>query len=117
MTSDETGLADALSPVDLPEPPAPLPHGLAWTSRAIAVATVFLALTNAHAIRGWAYQLPPTDYSAPVVSAAESWFDAMDSIGLNRPVEAVHGWWQSVKDRRFAGQASAGTSESRSAEQ
>jgi hypothetical protein len=117
MTSDGKGLADALSPVDLPEPPVPLPNGLAWTCKAIAVATIFLVFTNAHAIRGWAYQLPPTDYSAPVVTTAEIWFDAMDSIGLNRPVEAVHGWWQSVKDRRFAGQASAGSSDLRSAAQ
>lgn len=95
------GLADALSPVDLPEPGKPLPNGLAWTSKAIAIATLFLAVANAHAIRSWAYQLPPTDYSAPVVTAAERWFDAMGGVGLNRPVEAVHAAWERLRASAF----------------
>jgi hypothetical protein len=101
---DPTGLAHTLSPVDLPDPPAPLPHGLSWTSQVIAVATLVLALLNAHAIRGWSYQLTPNAWSAQAVAAAEAWYDAVDRIGLNRPVEAMHDDWQALKDRRFGEQ-------------
>jgi len=98
---DPTGLAHTLSPVDLPEPAVPLPHGLRWTSTAIAVATLVLGLLNAHTLRSWSYQLPPNDYSARVVRVAEAWYDLADEAGLNRPVEAMHGWWQAAKDARF----------------
>ena len=98
---DPTGLAHTLSPVDLPPPAEPLPHGLRWTSVAIAVATLFLALFNAHTLRSWSYQLPPNEQSARVVRLAETWYDLADAAGLNRPVEAMHGWWQAVRDARF----------------
>jgi hypothetical protein len=101
---DPTGLSHTLSPVDLPDPPEPLPHGLRWTSQVIAVATLVLALLNAHAIRSWSYQLPPNSWSAQAVTAAEAWYDALDRLGLNRPVEAMHDDWQSLKDKRFGGQ-------------
>jgi hypothetical protein len=100
-------LADTLSPVDLPDPPTPLPHPLRWTTTAIAVATLLLALLNANAIRGWSYQLTPNAYSARIVAAAEAWYDAVEPVGLNRPVEAMHGWWQKVKNLRFEDQDSA----------
>jgi hypothetical protein len=95
------GLAQSLSPVDLPEPPVPLPHGLRWATMVIAWATLVLALLNAHALRSWSYQLPPSAASAQVVTAAESWFDLVDQAGLNRPVETMHGWWQGARDARF----------------
>lgn len=99
---DPAGLAETLSPVDLPEPAAPLPHPLRWTTTTIAVATLFLALFNAHAIRGWSYQLTPNETSARVVTAAEAWYAITERAGLNRPVEAVHSWWQSGREARFA---------------
>jgi hypothetical protein len=111
------GLAETLSPVDLPDPPAPLPHPLRWTSRAIALATLVLALLNAPAIRDWSYRLPPDAYSARVVTAAEAWYDAVGRFGLNRPVEAMHGAWQWLKDRRFEDQDPAGPSAARKARQ
>ena len=95
------GLADSLSPVDLPDPPAPQPHGLKWASLVIAWASLVLFLLNAHAIRGWSYQLPPGAASAQVVNAAEAWFDTVDRAGLNRPVEAMHAWWQAAREARF----------------
>jgi hypothetical protein len=98
---DPVGLAHSLSPVDLPDPPAPLPHGLRWTSVAIAWASLVLAFLNAHAIRDWSYQLPPNATSARVVTAAEAWYGAVDRAALNRPVEAMHAWWQAARDIRF----------------
>ena len=100
-----TGLEHTLSPVDLPPPPAPLPQPLRWTSEAIAAATLFLAVFNAHAIRGWCYDLPPGAVSERLIGAAESWYAATAAVGLNRPVETMRGWWQSAKEKRFAGSA------------
>lgn len=100
------GLADSLSPIDLPDPPAPLPRGLRWTSLVIAWASLVLFLLNAHAIRGWTYQLPPGAASAQVVNAAESWFDTVGQAGLNRPVETMHAWWQAAREVRFQEEAS-----------
>ena len=100
-----TGLEDTLSPVDLPAPPQPLPDPLRWASKAIAAATLFLALFNAHAIRGWCYDLPPGPVSERLIGAAEGWYSGTAAIGLNRPVETLRGWWQSAKEVRFAGSA------------
>ena len=102
---DPAGLARTLSPVDLPEPAVPLPHPLRWTSQVIAIGTLFLLLFNAHALRGWSYQLPPNDYSARVVTLAEGWYDLVGKAGFNRPVEAMHARWQAARDARFSGQA------------
>ncbi|MEA3013556.1 MAG: hypothetical protein QOD42_2101 [Sphingomonadales bacterium] len=105
---DPTGLAHTLSPVDLPEPAEPLPHdGLRWTSTIIVLATLILLVFNAHTLRGWAYELHPTDANAKIVSASEGWYDATASIGLNRPVEALHKAWREVMNLRFAGQEPA----------
>jgi hypothetical protein len=109
--------AETLSPVDLPEPAAPLRHPLRWTSTTIATASLFLALFNAPAIRFWSYQLPPNAYSAPIVAGAEVWYDSAGRLGLNRPVETVHGWWRSLRERRFERQPSPAASASRSAAQ
>ncbi|HEX5183855.1 MAG TPA: hypothetical protein VFW19_11980 [Allosphingosinicella sp.] len=95
------GLADTLSPVDLPEPAVPLPHPLRWTTTVIAVATLFLALFNAPALRSWSYQLAPNDETARVVTVAETWYDLVGKAGLNVPVETMHAWWQSARDARF----------------
>ena len=94
-------LAHTLSPVDLPDPPVPLPHGLRWTAMVIVSASLVLLLLNAHAIRDWSYQLPPSAASARMVNAAETWFDLVGRAGLNRPVEIMHGWWQGARDARF----------------
>jgi hypothetical protein len=89
------------SPVDLPPAIAPLPHPLLWTSVVLASAAVTLTLLNAHAIRGWAYQLPTSPTSARAVAAAEAWYAATARLGLNRPVETMHQWWRAAEARRF----------------
>jgi hypothetical protein len=98
------GLEYSLSPVDLPEPAAPPPHQLRWTSQVILVAALLLAVLNAHAIRGWAYQLPPGPYSARAAMAADAWYGAVGAFGLNRPVAILHERWKSLKTHRFRGQ-------------
>jgi hypothetical protein len=95
------GLARSLSPVDLPDPPTPLPHGLKWATEVIAWAGLALALLNAHALRSWSYQLAPSPASARVVTAAEGWYDLVGRAGLNRPVEAMHEGWEAAREVRF----------------
>lgn len=105
---DALGLTHTSSPVDLPEPAVPLPHdGLKWTSIVIAVAAAFLLVFNAHALRGWAYELTPTDTNAKIVGASESWYELTAGIGLDRPVEALHHWWRGNMNLRFPGQDAA----------
>ncbi len=105
---DALGLTHTTSPVDLPEPAVPLPHdGLRWATTVIAIAAAILLVFNAHALRGWAYELTPTDTNAKVVTASESWYDLTARVGLNRPVEALHHWWRGNMNLRFPGQAAA----------
>ena len=110
MHPDPFGLARTLSPVDLPEPLVPPPHPLPWTSTVIATAAAVLALLNAHAIRGWAYQLPESAASERTIAAAEAWYDLVGRVGLNRPVEVLHGRWQAAKAARFEPQPASGSS-------
>lgn len=95
---DPGGLAHSLSPVDLPEPAEPLPRPLRWTVTVIATASLLLALFNAGAIRGWAYELRPTPLNQRVVAVAEGWYDLTAVIGLNRPVDAMRHWWGAVRE-------------------
>lgn len=101
---DVEGLAHTMSPVDLPEPDRPLPNPLAWTFTVIATAGIFLALLNAGSIRSWSYELKPSPVSESVVSASEGWFDVTAAAGLERPVDAMRGWWKGVQNARFPGQ-------------
>lgn len=112
MHPNPFGLAFSLSPVDLPEPLVPEPRPLRWLATVVATATLTLFLLNAHAIRGWAYQLPPGARSERTVVVAESWYDAVDRVGLNRPFAAMHGWWRPARE---AGQESPEDSSARSA--
>ncbi len=108
---DPAGLAHSLSPVDIPEPDRPLERPLTWTVTVIATAGLFLALFNAGAIRGWAYELKPTPLSQQVVTAAETWFDAAAAVGLDRPVETMRGWWQAAQAARFGGEGEGSETE------
>ncbi|HEV2865285.1 MAG TPA: hypothetical protein VGX37_02110 [Allosphingosinicella sp.] len=101
MHPNPFGLAYSLSPVDLPEPLAPPPGALRWATTVIAVAALLLALLNAHALRSWAYQLPPGVWSERAVAAAETWYGAMDRLRLNAPVEGMHGRWEQLRARRL----------------
>lgn len=103
---DPAGLAHSLSPVDLPEPPEPLPRPLGWTIQVIAAAGLVLALFNAGAIRSWAYELRASAANQRIVAVAEHWHDATATFGLNRPVETMRGWWKSVQAARFGGEGS-----------
>jgi hypothetical protein len=115
MQPNPFGLAYSLSPVDLPEPLEAAPNPLRWTSQVILAAALTLALLNAHALRGWTYQLPANAWSARAISAAESWYKTVDRVGLNQPVETMRAGWQALKAPRPGAQASPEPPSSRSA--
>jgi hypothetical protein len=105
---DALGLTHTSSPVDLPEPAAPLPHdGLKWTTTVMAITAAFLLVFNAHSLRGWAWELSPNDVTARVVTASEGWYGLTAKVGLNRPYEELHAWWRRNMNLRFPGQEAA----------
>jgi hypothetical protein len=107
------GLAYSLSPVDLPEPLLPEPHPLKWVSTVIGTATLVLLLFNAHALRGWAYQLQPGFWSEQAVAAAETWYGLVDGAGLNRPFGTMHGFWQAAREEAQPSPADSSTRSAR----
>ena len=100
---DPEGLADTLSPVDLPESGWPQPHPLRWTVTVIATACLVLALFNAHSIRGWAYDLKEGRFTQRITDAAEGWYAVTASAGLEMPAARLRGWWDQAKAARFPG--------------
>lgn len=98
---DDSGLANAFSPVDLPEPDEPLERPLLWASTVIATACLLLALFNADAIRSWSYDLPAGPISSRIVEGAEAWHDITASIGLTAPASAMRGVWDNAQAARF----------------
>lgn len=93
--------ADMTSPVDLPPPDGEESHPLLWASTAIAVATGFLLLFNASALRGWAFELEPSPQNERIVAAADSWYQKTEAFYLDRPVDAMSGWWLAIKALEF----------------
>lgn len=86
----DDGLPWGESPIDLAEEDdAALQTGWGWIWGVLASSSVALALFNAHAVRNWAEQLPPNAMTAPIVAAAEHWYDTADRLGLNRMVDGA----------------------------
>ena len=94
MQADET-----LSPVDLPG--APEESALAWASVAIGVAALFLLLTNAATLDGWARDLPPGPYAERATEASGRWAASTDRFGLGSPHAALHALWKKAEAARF----------------
>ncbi|SNT08152.1 hypothetical protein SAMN06295912_1386 [Sphingomonas laterariae] len=92
------------SPVDLPGEPDTHGRPLVWTSVTIAVATLFLGLTNAISLNGWAVELAPTETSARIVTVTESWEETTEAIGLAAPRAWLHARWKQLQALRFEGQ-------------
>ena len=94
-------LVDITSPVDLPPPDGEEQHPLLWTSIVIAVATGFLLLFNASALRSWAFELEPGPQNARVVAVADGWYEKTEALHLDRPVATMSGWWDAIKALEF----------------
>ena len=95
------------SPVDLPLPEEEEQQPLLWTSIAIAVATGFLLLFNASAIRSWAFDLEPGPQSEQIVMLADGWYKRTEIFYLDRPVATMSGWWNAIRALEFGTEEAA----------
>ena len=93
---DPSGREATLSPVYLPQD-APDSGALRWTASAIALASAFLLLFNAGAIRGWANELAPGPMTEPMIAAADAWHGLTERLGLDAPIETMRGWWRAAQ--------------------
>jgi len=72
-------------------------HARRWTSRAILVATLLLAVLNSPSIQTWATTLPPTWGSQTVDDLAEVWTSRLEQLGLDQPRTVVHDHYQAFQ--------------------
>lgn len=93
------------SPIDLEgdertpdEARTPQLGGLGWSAIVAGAGSALLLAFNSHAIANWANQLPITEATAPVYSAAHAWQAATGRLGLNAPVEAVERTAERLRD-------------------
>jgi hypothetical protein len=92
---------ETLFPVDIPGEDPPGAHPLRWTSVALAVASLFLLLTNAVSIRDWTNDLSPSPAQARLAGVAERWVVITDSMGLGSPRAALHARWKQAEAVKF----------------
>jgi hypothetical protein len=85
------------------EPEAPAQDDLeahrakGWTTRTIIVATVVLALLNAHALQSWATTLPPDWGGETIRALADAWYGRTAEAGLDKPRAAIHDAYEAKK--------------------
>jgi hypothetical protein len=91
------------SPIDLPGPAILGGNGLRWTGTAIAVASLFLLLTNGVALQGWLYEQRPGPIQAWAAARADDWVALTDRIGLGAPRAGMHARWKRAEAARFGG--------------
>lgn len=95
------------SPIDLPGAVRLGPGDLRRASVTIAVATVFLLLTNAVSLRDWIDERRPGPLQSAAASAADAWVGFTGRVGLGTPRAALHDRWKHAEAARFAGQPRA----------
>ncbi|WP_129586339.1 hypothetical protein [Sphingomonas montana] len=116
MTDGKTDVRNTMrahdaSPVDLPDEPGRAMgegrRGLGWTGATILIASLFLLLTNAQALNGWAAEQTPSETMVRVTGATEGWLAATERMQVATPRAWLHGLWKRAQAARFAGQAPA----------
>jgi hypothetical protein len=95
------------SPVDMPGGSGGTRAGLGWTTLTIAIASLFLLLTNAQALDGWAAEQEPSETMVRVTDATAGWLATTDRMGASAPRAWLHGLWKRAQAVRFAGQPPA----------
>jgi hypothetical protein len=88
------------SPVDLPDE-MPGKHGLRWATLAIVIASLFLLITNAFALRSWVDEFAPGPLQARVAASVTRWEEIMNGLGLGMPRAEVHQQWKAAQAARF----------------
>jgi hypothetical protein len=92
---------DLKSPVDLPGSQLIGGHPLRWTTGVIAIAALFLFLTNAKTIHDWADELEPGPWTEKLVEASGQWQDITDRLGLGATRAGAHELWKAGQRARF----------------
>ncbi len=95
------------SPVDLHGRPVPAGHPLRWASVTIAVASLFLLVTNAVSISAWIEEQTPGPIQAKVAAVAGSWLASTEALGTATPRAALHKQWKAAQAVRFESEAKA----------
>jgi hypothetical protein len=72
-----------------------------WTTRAVLVAALVLALLNARALQTWAETLPPDWAGETARALADAWTARTDAAGLGRPRAAMHAAYAQKKALRW----------------
>lgn len=95
------------SPVDLPGSMLAGGHPLRWAATTIATASLFLLLTNAESLNGWAAEQTPSPLMVRVTDATEGWLALTEQLGLAAPRSHAHALWKKAQGARFEGQEAA----------
>lgn len=88
------------SPIDLPAPPLEQ-NGLGWATGVLAIASLLLLCANAQSLSDWIEDQPPSALQAQASELAGTWLDAMKTIGIARPRDALHTVWKRAEAARF----------------
>lgn len=99
--ADQGEIAEVGSPVDVPADPVDAVMPWRWMTGAIAAATLFLTLFNAHAISGWFDELPPSPYTEPLRAPIAAWTTTTAAWGLDAPRAAMRTRWEQAQAARF----------------
>ena len=95
------------SPIDLPGPVRLGPGDLRWATVVIAIAAIFLLLTNAVSLDDWINEQRPGAAQAAAAEVADHCVALTDQVGLGTPRAAVHARWKAAEAARFKGRAPA----------
>jgi hypothetical protein len=94
-------IAEVGTPVAVAPDPVDTASPWRWTTTAIAVAALFLTLTNAHAIQGWFDERPPGSITEPLRAPIRGWSALTARAGLDAPRAALRRRWQAAEAMRF----------------
>ncbi|MES2058895.1 MAG: hypothetical protein V4564_23350 [Pseudomonadota bacterium] len=75
---------------------------LRWTASVIALTTALLALFNAHAITGWAEDLPPGPMVVRLVAVANGWEETTAGLGLGMGHARLHKAWTRLERKGWS---------------
>ena len=101
-TGAERGeIAEVGTPVAVAPDPVDTARPWRWTTVTIATATLFLALTNAHAIQGWLDERPPGSITESLRAPIRGWSALTAQAGLDAPRAALRRRWQAAEAMRF----------------
>ena len=68
-----------------------------WTTRTVIMATLVLALLNAHSLQSWATTLPPDWGGETIRALADAWYTRTADAGLDTPRAAIHDAYEAKK--------------------